>query len=99
LLALVTVAFCRPGEIGAMGEMLAKCGATPIGAINEVAPRTLKKCHFILFSKDLMGEPCHVMSEWWCKHFFGTPACLEECLSPFEAILSLDFPLKNKLKP
>jgi hypothetical protein len=30
----VTVAFRRSGEIGAVGEMLAKCGETPIGAIN-----------------------------------------------------------------
>jgi hypothetical protein len=62
-------------------------------------PQNSKKYHFILFPKDLMGEPYHVMSEWWCKHFFGIPACPEECLSPFEAILSLDSPLKNKLKP
>jgi hypothetical protein len=34
LFALVTAAFRRPGEIGAVGEMLAKCGETPIGAIN-----------------------------------------------------------------
>jgi hypothetical protein len=32
--APVTVAFRQSGEIGAVGEMLAKCGETPIGAIN-----------------------------------------------------------------
>jgi hypothetical protein len=30
LLTPVTIAFRRSGEIGAVGEMLAKCGETPI---------------------------------------------------------------------
>jgi hypothetical protein len=34
LIAPVTVSFRRSGETGAVGEMLAKCGETPIGAIN-----------------------------------------------------------------
>jgi hypothetical protein len=34
LFASVIVAFRRFGEITAVGEMLAKCGETPIGAIN-----------------------------------------------------------------
>jgi hypothetical protein len=34
LFASVTFASRRSGEFGAVGEMLAKCGETPIGAIN-----------------------------------------------------------------
>jgi hypothetical protein len=30
-----------------MGEMLAKCGEAPIGAINKVAPRVLPKSHHL----------------------------------------------------
>jgi hypothetical protein len=30
----VVVAFRQAGEIGALGEMQAKCGETPLGAIN-----------------------------------------------------------------
>jgi hypothetical protein len=48
------VAFRQAGETGAVGDMLAKYGETPTGAINQVAPRALiamrKHCHYLLKS-------------------------------------------------
>jgi hypothetical protein len=35
------LSFCQASEVGTVGEMLAKYGETPIGAINQVAPRAL----------------------------------------------------------